>query len=136
MSDDAVEAWLADLERRLAAEPIPELPVMLAYAAGREVELGDDELNAALRRAMLLLAAGGDPRRDVGLDSRPVVALADELDSAERRTQLMGGLDELATLAAGLPRVRGALLGLAAEPDLAWRAFACALVAEELGDES
>jgi hypothetical protein len=136
VSNEAVEAWLADLERRLAEGPVAELPVMLAYAAGREVELDDDELSGALRRAMLLLAAGGDPRREVGLDSRAVQSLADELDSAEGRTQLARGLDRLAGQAMRLPRVRGALFDLVAAPELAWRAFSCALLAEELGDEA
>jgi hypothetical protein len=135
MRDDAVQAWLADLERRLSAGPIGELAVMLAYAAGRAVELDDDDRNAAVRRAMLLLAAGGDPHRELALDARAVSSLAGELDSPERRTQLVRGLDELVGLAGSLPRVRGALFDLVAAPGLAWQAFACALIAEELGDE-
>lgn len=134
--DDPVQAWLADLERRLADGPLAELPVMLAYAAGREVLLDEAELNGALRRTMLILAAGGDPHRDVDPSSRAVAALADELDDEERRTELMRGLDGLVGRASRLPRVRGALFDLVAAPQLAWRAFACALLAEELGDEA
>ena len=40
-------------------DPLP----VLAYLAGQEVELPDEELNGARRRAMLLVAAGGDPHR-------------------------------------------------------------------------
>jgi Na+/H+-translocating membrane pyrophosphatase len=35
--------------------------------------------------------------------------------------------------AAGLPLVEGALARLVADPDLAWQAFACAVLAHELG---
>src|SRR5207244_7691813 len=50
-----------------------------------EVALDPDELNGALRRAILLLATGGDPQRELALDSRAVVALADELDRKSTR---------------------------------------------------
>jgi hypothetical protein len=84
---------------------------------------------------VLLLAAGGDPNRGLELDGRAVTALADSLDDSERRLQLMRGVDELVGMTADLPRVREALFALVAQPDLAWRAFACALLAEELGAE-
>lgn len=107
----------------------------LALVAGQSVELDPDELHGALRRSLLLLAAGGDPERGLILDGRAVTALADELDSPARRESLGAGLAALGRAAAGLEAVGAAVDGLAAEPDLAWRAFACALLADELGRE-
>ena len=135
MASDPVQAWLEGLERQLREEPVSELWPLLAYVAGREVELGDEELNAATRQAMLLLAAGGDPARGLELDGRAVTALAESLDASERRLVLMRGVDELVGRASKLPHVRDGLFSLAAQPELAWRAFACALLAEELGSD-
>lgn len=135
MGTDAVREWLAGLEQQLAQGPVPERWTMLAYVAGREIALGEEELNEAIRRAVLLLAAGGDPNRGLELDGRAVTALAEDLDEEDRREQLLRGVDELIGLAERLPKVRAALFDLAAAPDVAWRSFACALLAEELGDE-
>lgn len=85
---------------------------------------------------MLLLAAGGDPHRELGVDDRAVKALAAELRSEERLGSLTGGLDELALRAQELPVVRETVLALARDPDLAWRLYALSLLAEELGDET
>jgi hypothetical protein len=86
---------------------------------------------------LLLLAAGGDPHRELDVDDRAVKALAADLWSEDRRTALAAGLDDLALRARELPRVRESVLALAADLDLAWRLFALALVAEELaGGES
>jgi len=93
-------------------------------------------VNEARRRALLLLAAGGDPRRELGVDDRAVKALAVDLWTDERGGQLVRGLDDLALLARDLPRVRETVLALAREPDLAWRLYAMSLLAEELGDSS
>ena len=76
-----VDDWLDTLE----AMQDDERWASLAYVAGQQVELDSDELNGALRRAILLLATGGDPQRELALDSRAVVALADELDAETRR---------------------------------------------------
>jgi hypothetical protein len=84
---------------------------------------------------LLLLAAGGDPHRELGVDDRAVKALAADLWSEERQARLTTGLDGLALRSRDLPQVREAVLGLAREPDLAWRLYALALVAEELGAE-
>ena len=121
--------WLHQLE----AEDDPR--AALAWLAGREVAIGDEELNAARRRAMLLLAAGGDPHRSLDLGGRAVIALADELDSPARRTELTEGLERLRDEAAGLPHVGEAIDALLDDPDLAWRGLACGLLAEELADE-
>jgi hypothetical protein len=108
---------------------------VLAYVAGQSVELPDGELRDARRRALLLLAAGGNPHRELGVDDRAVKAVAAELFSESRRSQLAAGIDELALCASDLPRTRDAVLFLAADVDLAWRLFALALLAEDLGAE-
>ncbi|HEX3852412.1 MAG TPA: hypothetical protein VHW01_15690, partial [Polyangiaceae bacterium] len=86
------------------------------------------------RRALLLLAAGGDPHRELEVDSRAVKALALDLFSEERRDRLAQGIDALALRARDLPGVREAALFLAADVELAWRLYALALLAEELGE--
>ena len=48
------------------------------------------ELKAAVRRAMLILAAGGDPHRELALGDVAVERLAEELDLPERRAVLAG----------------------------------------------
>ena len=127
---DPVADVLAQLERRELGNP----QAVVAYLAGQELELPADELNAARRRALLLLAAGGDPHRGLDIDDRAVKALAADLWTEERRVGLASGLDELALRARDLPRVREVVLGLAADLDLAWRLLALALVAEELAE--
>jgi hypothetical protein len=127
--------WLAGLELELGRGPAPESWTLLAWVAGREVPHGEDELREALRRAVLLHAAGGDPHRGPAPDSRAVTALAADLDLPERREALMRGIDDLIGLTERLPRVRGALFDLAAAPEAAWRAYACGVLAAELGEE-
>ena len=119
---------LAAVERGELGDPL----TIVAYLAGPAVELPEGELNEARRRALLLLAAGGDPHRELGVDDRAVKSLAVDLFTEERRAQLAAGLDELAVVARDLPRARDAVLFLAADLDLAWRLFALGLLAEEL----
>ena len=118
------------VERRLEAGERGE--VLLAFVAGREVELPEDELRSARRRAMLVLAAGGDPHRELEIESRAVLVLARDLDSPARRQALREGLAALRAEALGLEQVSMVLDELEADADVAWRAFACALLAEEL----
>ncbi len=108
---------------------------VLAWAAGRSLELPAEELNEALRRALLLLAAGGDPHRELGVDDRAVKALAVDLHTEERQEQLVGELDRLVLPARDLPQASKALLFLAGDADLAWRLFALGLLAEELSSD-
>jgi len=108
---------------------------VLVWLVAGEVEIGEPELNGARRRALLVLAAGGDPHRDLGLDSVAAERLAGELDTPERRAALSAALDRLAAEAEGLPAVSEALATLGAEPELAWRSLALALLADELADE-
>jgi hypothetical protein len=110
-----------------------ELQVVLCWLVQDRVTVDDDTLNAARRRAMFVLAAGGDPHRDVGVDSIAAERLADELDSPGRRAQLAAALDELP--AEDLPGVTAAVDALRADPELAWRSFALSLLADELADE-
>ncbi len=120
------------LVRADAGELGDPLPV-LAFLAGQAVELGEEELNGARRRALLLVAAGGDPHREFGVDDRAVKALAGDLFTDERRAQLGRGIDALVLRVRNLPRVREAALFLAGDVELAWRLFALGLLAEELG---
>ena len=110
-----------------------ELLVSLAWLMSGSVPIEEDELKAARRRAMFVLAAGGDPHRDLDLNSVAADRLAGELDAPERRRALARALADLET--AGLPNVSAAVAALLAEPDLAWRSFGLALLADELADE-
>ncbi len=125
---------LAALLERVESGELGDPPTIVAYVAGRDLEIPDRELNEARRRSLLLLAAGGDPHRELGVDDRAVKALAVELFSEERRDGLGAGLDELALLARDLPRTKAAVLFLAADLDLAWRLYSLGLLAEELGE--
>jgi hypothetical protein len=130
--------WLLGLESSLAddegGDELATALVVLASVAGREVQIGGDEAHGASRRALLLLAAGGDPDRGLDLNGRAVTALAEDLRTVDRQLALERGLDELKAQAKGLPHVTEALAALRATPDVAWRAYACSLLAEELGE--
>jgi len=130
MTDPALAALLERIEAGELGDPL----TISAYVAGRNLEIPEGELNEARRRALLLLAAGGDPHRDLEVDSRAVKALAVDLYSDERRAALASGVDELTLLVRELPRTRDAVLFLAADLDLAWRLYALGLLAEELGE--
>jgi hypothetical protein len=101
--------------------------VVLAYVAGQEVPLEVDERDAALRRALFVFAAGGDLHRDPTLEDPAVIELAGDLDSAERRETLVGAISGLAAEPQLLERLR--------DPELAWRAYVCGLLADALGED-
>ena len=82
--------------------------------------LTEEDRNAAVRRALFVFAAGGALEREPTLDDPAVAELARDLDSAERRQALLAASD---------------VLGHLGDPDLAWRAYACGLLAEALGEE-
>jgi hypothetical protein len=114
-------------------EDDPGLLVSLAWLAIEDVPLDEAELKAARRRAVLVLAAGGDPHRDLGPATPAVERLAGELDTPATRDALraaIAGAD-----ASGLPTVAKALQILQEDEELAWRLFALALVADELADD-
>jgi hypothetical protein len=106
--------------------------VVLATAAGEGVRVDEDELHGAKRRALLLLAAGGDPDRGLDLYGRAVTALADELRTSDRQLALEQGLADLRAQSKGLPHVSEVVQGLAQAPDVAWRAYAASRLAEAL----
>jgi hypothetical protein len=124
-----LDELLERVDRGELGDPLP----VLAYVAGRSVTIDDAERNAARRRALLLVAAGGDPHRELGVDDRAVKALATDLYTDERRRQLGRALDALVLRVRDLPVARDAALFLVADVDLAWRIYALALLAEELG---
>jgi hypothetical protein len=126
---------VADILTRLELGELGNPEAVLVYLAGGEVDLADSDLKEARRRALLLLAAGGDPHRELAIDDRAVKALAADLWTEERRDRLAGGLDALALEARDLPLVRETVIKLASDLDLAWRLYALALLAEELGGE-
>jgi hypothetical protein len=73
-----------------------------------------------LRRALFVFAAGGDLRRDPTLQDPAVLELAADLDAPERREALLTSSDLLRRLD---------------DPERAWRAYACGLLADALGEE-
>jgi hypothetical protein len=126
---------MRELLELLEAGPGDNLLPGLAWLAGQEVELDPDEVKATLRRAELLLASGGDPHRELELDGRAVMSVAEDLDEPEARDQLEDSLARLATASEGLTAVSDGLARLRAQPDLAWQSYACALLAEAIGTD-
>jgi hypothetical protein len=112
-----------------------ELLTVLVWLVVGQVSIDDAERKSALRRALLVLAAGGDPHRDLDHDAVAVERLAAELDTPERRSRLGTALRALAAGAEGLPVVSESLATLLGEPELAWRTYALALLADEVSDE-
>ena len=118
---------LAQVDAGSLGDPLP----VLAYLAGQAVVIDEAELNGARRRALLLVAAGGDVRRELEVDDRAVKSLATDLYNEERREQLARSVDALVARVRDLPVAREGALFLAADIALAWRLFALALLAEE-----
>jgi len=131
--------WLTGLEESLAADAgedsLATALVVIAAMAGQDVYVGEDERHGATMRALLLLTAGGDPSRGLDLNGRAVTGLADELRNADRQLVLEAGIKDLRLQTADLPHVNEAIRALAETPDIAWRAYACSLLAEELGGD-
>lgn len=131
--------WLLKLERSLAEDAGTEALaiglVVLASVAGRDVHVDPDEAHGAARRALFLLGAGGDPARGLDLHGRTVTALAEDLRTVDRQIALEEGVRQLRLEAEGLPHVSEVLHALVETPDVAWRAYAAGLLAEELGGD-
>ena len=125
---DALDDLLGRVDAGELGDPLP----VLAYIAGQAVEIPDEDLNGGRRRSLLLVAAGGDPHRDLDVDDRAVKALAADLYTDERRDQLGRSIDALVLRVRELPVAREGALFLAADVDLAWRLFTLSLLAEEL----
>ena len=128
-----IRARLEELEASGLDPQSSELLVVLCWLVQDRLAIDEDELNGARRRAMFVLAAGGDPHRDVDLDSVAAERLAGELDTPGRRARLADALGELP--ADDLPSVTAAVESLRADPALAWRSFALSLLADEIADE-
>jgi hypothetical protein len=111
----------------LAGDPEPRPG--LAFLAAASLEADERELNAARRRAMLVLAAGGDPHRHLDRDARAVRSLADELRVVA--PGLVAALEVLEEHTAGLTGLAGALRSMRSDP-YPW--LALALLAEEVGE--
>src|SRR4029450_6978292 len=97
---------------------------MLALLARQSMPLTHEEVSPALRRALLVLAAGGDPHRELELDGPAVTGFPDAPASAERRSQLQAALGDLHAQTEGLPRAAYLLEALLEDGDLAWRSLA------------
>jgi len=91
------------------------------------VPLDEAERNAALRRALFVFAAGGALEREPALDDPAVLELARDLDSPERRAALAAAVERVDASPPALERLR--------DEETAWRAYACSLLAEALGEE-
>jgi hypothetical protein len=102
--------------------------VVLAFVAGQEVRVDDRDRQAAVRRALFVFAAGGDLHREPTLDDPAVLELARDLDAPERRQALASAIETLDAEPELLERLR--------DPDTAWRAYACALLADALGEDA
>jgi hypothetical protein len=126
---DPLDELLARVDAGELGDPLP----VLAYLAGQEVTIAEEVLNGARRRALLLVAAGGDPHRELEVDDRAVKALAADLYTDELRTALARSIDAVVLRVRDLPVAREAALFLAGDVDLAWRLYALGLLAEELG---
>jgi hypothetical protein len=104
--------------------------VSLAWGAGRSVAIPEDELNEALRRALVVRAVGGSPQREVTLDEDAVARLAQELNSPERRDELVRSLQSVR--AAAGPDASRSLDALLADESFTWRCFAAGCLAAEV----
>ncbi len=133
MSDDGFRLALDGIETRLVSGDRVGGAAALAYVAAQLLTIEDTELAAARRRALFVLAAGGDPHRELELDSPAVESLARDLDSPELRADLARTLGALSDPAR--PSTAVAIDGLLADGDLALRTLATALLADELAAE-
>lgn len=127
----SLRGFLEEIQKQLEGTEGTEAIPPIAFHAAAELALNKDALRAAIRRAMLVLAAGGDPHREISLGDVAVVRLADELDSASRREELARQLRHVAQTAVGLPVVERAVAALQADAEFAWRWVALALVVSE-----
>jgi hypothetical protein len=80
-----------------------------------------------VRRALFVFAAGGDLHREPTLDDPAVLELARDLGTPDRRKALSSALEHVEGGPEQLARLR--------DPDLAWRAYACGLLADALGED-
>ena len=127
---DGLRELLEQLEAQARAGE--DVGVALCYLAVQQVRLDESELRAAVRRTLLVIAAGGDPTRELHPDDPPVARFAAELRTEDRLRELYDALRALSHAAKGLPAVADVAARLAADPEAAWRVAAAALLADEL----
>ncbi len=123
---------LEHLEPYLEQASADEAAAMIALLAVERVGFDADQLSAAVRRALLVLASGGDLRRELSLDDQVVAGLAADVDDAGRRSELTVALQELRGWTDDLPGATSTIDALLGDPDRAWRALATAVLADEL----
>ena len=131
---DADRQILEHLEPHLRETKPDGAAAVLALVARDSIDLDAGELGAAIRRALLVLASGGDLHRELSLDDRAVTGLAEDLDDPTRRAELEAALRDLRAMADELPEAAAALDSLLSDGDRAWRALAAAVLADELTD--
>ena len=128
--DDRRMDLRAALEQVEASEA--DATAAVAFAAVMSLRLDEATLAGPLRRALLLLAAGGDPHRALTPDARAVRALADDLEGLVGDAELAAAFTSVHAGARGLPRIEAAAAELAADAVAARRALALALLGAEL----
>jgi len=127
----------AALEQLEASAPAPnEAAAVLGYAASVELALDDAALAGPLRRALLLLATGGDPHRELDPSGRAVQALAEELRELVPDDALARAYAHVRAQARDLPVLDGVAAVLEADPGAGRTALALALLGGELAGEA
>ena len=107
----------------------------MAFGVSLSLRLDEAALAGPLRRALLLLAAGGDPHRTLDVDGRAVRALAGDLEALVGDDELAAAVAFVDARARGLPTIEAAAAALAADPGRARSAVALALLGAELADD-
>ncbi len=123
---------LEHLEPTLRESSPDAAAATVALVAAEQVGFDAEALGAAVRRALLVLASGGDLRRELSLDDRAVTGLASDLEDPTRRAELHAALQELRGHSDDLPAATSAVQALLDDPDRAWKALAAAVLADEL----
>jgi hypothetical protein len=130
------------MELRQALEAIeaggptpPEAAAALAAAVLDELAVEGPALAGPLRRSLLLLAAGGDPRRELEPHGRAVRALAAEVARLVPPDELCAPFARVREASAGLTVLETVAASLEASPGDAAVAVALALLADELAAE-
>ena len=125
------------LEQLEAAAPGPnEAAAVLGYAAAAELALDESALAGPVRRTLLLLAAGGDPHRELDPTGRAVQGLAEELRELVPDETLTRAYADVRAQARGLSVLDGVAAVLEADPGAGRTALALALLGSELAGEA
>ena len=103
----------------------------LAYVAGLQLEIPEEELNEALRRALVVRAVGGNPQRELRLDEDAVTRFAEELDSASAAVRSGGARRPAPHVEDHPPPIRSN--GSSRTAISPWRCFAAAKWPPRLG---